>query len=50
MQKATELYEEQFRETLSQDSKLELAKIKKKIVKLNKEDIRNSIEDLEKML
>ena len=31
MQKAAELYEEQFGEDLSQDSKLELAKIKKKI-------------------
>lgn len=50
MQKATELYEEQFGEELSQDSKLELAKIKKKIVKLSKEDIKNLIEDLQKML
>lgn len=50
MQKATELYEEQFGEELSQDSKLELAKIKKKITKLSKEDIKNLIEDLQKML
>lgn len=50
MQKATELYEEQFGEELSQDSKLELVKIKKKITKLSKEDIRNLIEDLQKML
>lgn len=50
MQKAAELYEEQFGEELSQDSKLELAKIKKKITKLSKEDIKNLIEDLEKML
>ena len=50
MQKAAELYEEQFGEDLSQDSKLELAKKKKKITKLSKEDIKNLIEDLEKML
>lgn len=50
MQKATELYEEQFGEELSQDSKLELAKIKKKISKLSKEDIKKLIEDLQKML
>ena len=50
MQKATELYEEQFGEQLSQDSKVELSKIKKKITKLSKEDIRNLIEDLQKML
>lgn len=50
MQKATELYEEQFGEELTQDSKLELTKIKKKITKLSKEDIKNLIEDLEKML
>ena len=50
MQKATELYEEQFGEELSQDSKVELSKIKKKITKLSKEDIRNLIEDLQKML
>lgn len=50
MQKAAELYEEQFGETLSQDSKLELAKIKKKIIKLSKEDIKNLIDDLQKML
>lgn len=50
MQKATELYEEQFGEELSQDSKLELAKIKKKVTKLSKEDIKNLIEDLQKML
>ena len=50
MQKATELYEEQFGEELSQDSKLELTKIKKKISKLSKEDIKNLIEDLQKML
>lgn len=48
MQKATELYEEQFGEELSQDSKVELSKIKKKITKLSKEDIRNLIEDLQK--
>lgn len=50
MQKAAELYEEQFGETLSQDSKLELVKIKKKITKLSKEDIKNLIEDLQKMI
>lgn len=50
MQKATELYEEQFGEEISQDSKLELAKIKKKITRLSKEDIKNLIEDLKKML
>lgn len=50
MQKAAELYEEQFEETLSQDSKLELVKIKKKITKLSKEDIKNLIEDLQKMI
>lgn len=50
IQKATELYEEQFEEELSQDSKLELAKIKKKATKLSKEDIKNLIEDLQKML
>lgn len=50
MQKAAELYEEQFGEEISQDSKLELAKIKKKITRLSKEDIKNLIEDLEKLL
>lgn len=50
MQKATELYEEQFEESLSQDSKLELVKIKKKLTKLSKEDIKNLIEDLQKMI
>ncbi|MBP3830826.1 MAG: hypothetical protein ILA02_00335 [Clostridia bacterium] len=50
MQKAAELYEEQFGEEISQDSKLELLKIKKKITKLSKEDIKNLIEDLQKML
>lgn len=50
MQKAAELYEEQFGEELSQDSKSELAKIKKKITKLSKEDIKNLIEDLQKMI
>lgn len=50
MQKATELYEEQFGEELSQNSKLELAKIKKKITKLSKEDIKNLITDLQKMI
>lgn len=50
MQKAAELYEEQFSEEINQDSKLELAKIKKKVIKLSKEDIKNLIEDLEKML
>lgn len=48
--KATELYEEQFGEILSQDSKLELAKIKKKVTKLSKEDIKKLIEDLQKMI
>lgn len=46
----SQLYEEQFGEELSQDSKLELAKIKKKITKLSKEDIKKLIADLEKML
>ena len=46
----SQLYEEQFGEELSQDSKLELAKIKKKVTKLSKEDIKKLIEDLEKML
>ena len=50
MQKATELYEEQFGEELSQDSKIELAKIKKKATKLSKEDIKKLIEDLKNML
>lgn len=50
MQKAAELYQEQFGEELNQDSKLELAKIKKKITRLSKEDIKNLIEDLQKML
>ena len=50
MKKATELYAEQFGEELSQDSKLELSKIKKKITKLSKEDIKKLIEDLQKML
>ena len=49
MQKAAELYEEQFGEEISQDSKLELVKIKKKITKLSKEDIKSLIEDLEKI-
>lgn len=48
--KATELYQEQFEEELNQDSKLELIKIKKKATKLTKEDIKNLIEDLQKML
>ena len=48
--KAAELYEEQFGEELNQDSKSELTKIKKKVTKLSKEDIKNLIEDLEKML
>ena len=48
--KATELYEEQFGEILSKDSKLELAKIKKKVTKLSKEDIKKLIEDLQKMI
>lgn len=48
--KAAELYEEQFGEELNQDSKLELAKIKKKVTKLSKEDIKNLIEDLQKMI
>ena len=46
----SQLYEEQFGEELSQDSKLELAKIRKKITKLSKEDIKKLIEDLQKML
>lgn len=46
----SQLYEEQFGEELSQDSKLELVKIKKKITKLSKEDIKKLIQDLEKML
>ena len=46
----SQLYEEQFGEELSQDSKLELAKIKKKVTKLSKEDIKKLIQDLEKML
>lgn len=46
----SQLYEEQFGEELSQDSKLELAKIKKKVTKLSKEDIKKLIADLEKML
>jgi len=46
----SQLYEEQFGEELSQDSKLELAKIKKKVTKLSKEDIKKLIKDLEKML
>ena len=50
MQKAAELYEEQFEESLNQDSKLELVKIKKKLTKLSKEDIKNLIEDLQKMI
>lgn len=48
--KAAELYQEQFGEELNQDSKLELSKIKKKATKLSKEDIKNLIEDLQKML
>lgn len=48
--KAAELYQEQFGEELNQDSKLELSKIKKKAIKLSKEDIKNLIEDLQKML
>ena len=48
--KAAELYQEQFEEELNQDSKLELSKIKKKVVKLSKEDIKNLIDDLQKML
>ena len=50
MQKATELYEEQFGEELNQDSKLELAKIKKKVTRLSKEDIKILIEDLQNLL
>ena len=46
----SQLYEEQFGEELSQDSKIELAKIKKKAIKLSKEDIKKLIEDLQKML
>ena len=46
----SQLYEEQFGEELSQDSKIELAKIKKKVTKLSKEDIRKLIEDLQNML
>ena len=46
----SQLYEEQFGEELSQNSKLELAKIKKKVTKLSKEDIKKLIEDLQKML
>ena len=46
----SQLYEEQFGEELSQDSKLELSKIKKKVTKLSKEDIKKLIEDLQKML
>lgn len=46
----SQLYEEQFGEELNQDSKLELAKIKKKATKLSKEDIKNLIEDLKNML
>lgn len=46
----SQLYEEQFGEELSQDSKIELAKIKKKVTKLSKEDIKKLIADLEKML
>lgn len=46
----SQLYEEQFGEELSQDSKIELAKIKKKVTKLSKEDIKKLIQDLEKML
>lgn len=46
----SQLYEEQFGEELSQDSKLELSKIKKKATKLSKEDIKKLIEDLQKML
>ena len=48
--KASELYEEQFGEELSQGSKLELTKIKKKVSKLSKGDIKNLIEDLQKMI
>lgn len=48
--KAAELYQEQFEEELNQDSKLELSKIKKKATKLSKEDIKNLIKDLQKML
>ena len=40
----------QFEEELNQDSKLELSKIKKKVTKLSKEDIKNLIDDLQKML
>lgn len=46
----SQLYEEQFGEELNQDSKLELSKIKKKVNKLSKEDIKKLIEDLQKML
>ena len=46
----SQLYEEQFGEELSQDSKIELAKIKKKATKLSKEDIKKLIEDLKNML
>ena len=48
--KATKLYQEQFEEELNQNSKLELSKIKKKVTKLSKEDIKNLIDDLQKML
>ena len=45
----SQLYEEQFGEELSQDSKIELAKNKKrKQQKLSKEDIKKLIEDLKK--
>ena len=46
----SQLYEEQFGEELSQDSKLELSKIKKKASKLSKDDLQKLIEDLQKML
>ena len=46
----SQLYEEQFGEELNQDSKIEIAKIKKKAKKLSKEDIEKLIEDLKRML
>lgn len=47
--KQAELYEEQFGEEIDQDSKLELVKIKKRATKLAKEDMKNLINDLQKM-
>lgn len=46
----SQLYQEQFGEELNQDSKQELAKIKKKVARLSKEDIKNLIKDLQNML